>query len=639
MLITEAEPGAARQAALDRWLQTFSPQETQSWHVPADFDEGGSWAGLQDLLSSLLPQLRSTAPGLMRKHAYELCNVLPSLRRELDVQSFALTDNAMGEEKVRHYAPDRAFRIVHGLIDLLAAWHPHAPASRWVLALDGFDRASNIVRYFAQQLVRRRGAALHLTLVLSVSPGRGEEAAAQFQPLGVSLSRVRLELPPGTGATLSAGEAAQRAEEIEQRTGLSVSELEPHLPSLVSLWRKAGREDKLARARAWAMSLAIHRGLYDDAMRHGAALADKLELLRQQSHKLYWGTVFNLIYGHMAQREPEQALALALKVEPLVDLPEMRIRLFYNLAMLHARFLPRSDLAKAEEYLDAAVKELDQADLPEDQKHFVYVFNRNGLALVRLKQGRLQDAISLCQLGFKRLTEELAADRHKLHRSVLLYNIAQVYSGLGEHEAALSHYTAAIQLDPNYSEYYNERGAILMKQGQFDAAVKDLQKALQLSPPYPEVRINLGQCYRLEGKLAEAVEEYTCALDLDPNNAAALRGRGGAYDDLGQAGPAMADYNLALKLDPAQPIVLASRAILHYSAGKLHESLEDLDLAVSLAPKMPDLYRNRAVALFELGRPQEAVRDLQLYLQCEPQAEDRPEIEARIRAAQAAPRA
>jgi tetratricopeptide (TPR) repeat protein len=305
------------------------------------------------------------------------------------------------------------------------------------------------------------------------------------------------------------------------------------------------------------------------------------------------------------------------------DLP----RCYYLLAMLHARFLPAPDLARAEDYLQRGLGLVAEADMPEPDRHFLSVFIMNGLALVRLRQRRVPEALELCRAGVSRLNQHLDAHQHRLHRSVLLFNIAQVHAQIGPYEDALSYFTQAMAMDPNYSEYYNDRGAVSFRMDRLAEAESDYLRATELSPPYAEVWVNLGQCYRVMDRMQDAVAAYSRALDLDPTSTLATVGRADAYSVLGHVELALSDYERALAMDPAQPLVLASRAILHYDTGRLVDAVEDLDAAVALAPDVADLYQNRAVALRELGRSGEAAEDLNRYLSLSPDAEDRAQVQ------------
>ncbi|MBN9682610.1 MULTISPECIES: tetratricopeptide repeat protein [unclassified Corallococcus] len=636
LVVVEAAPGDGRQELLARWLREGGSQAARTWHVTADFNEQGPWAGLRGVLADLLGDIEQNAPELLERHSYELCTILPMLRHKMEVRGFSLTDVARGDEKVRHYPPDRAFRVVQGVINLLTTWRALAPAGRWVFVFDAFEHASTLGKLFVSELLRRRGQSLQVTVVLAVAPGTGEEQIPPLQMHTAEVSRVRLDLAPSSEAPMSPATAARLAEELEQRMAKDPAEHEAHLPAVLKYWKQSQRDDMWRKSLALALNLAIHRGTYADAMRYGAGVLGELDLLAKEAPKLYRSALFSLMYGYIAAGEPARALQIVMRLDPGVESPETCIRLDYNLAMLHSRFLPQPDYDRAERYLQDALKEIERSSLPEGEKHFAHVFNRNGLAYVRMRQRRPQEAIELCKQGFERLSEHLHPERHKLHRSVLLYNIAQVYAGLDMVEQAISQITLAMEMDPNYSEYYNERGSLFLKSGRPDKALADFRKAIDCSPPYAEVWINLAQCYRAMNRPQQAVQAFSEALDLAPNNLLALRGRADCHDDLGLSEQAIADYSAALALSPAQPGLLANRAILRYASGQIAEAAADLDAAIRHAPQMADLYRNRAIALFDLGREEDAVRDCQTYLRMAPEAEDRQEIEARLHATQRA---
>ncbi len=125
---------------------------------------------------------------------------------------------------------------------------------------------------------------------------------------------------------------------------------------------------------------------------------------------------------------------------------------------------------------------------------------------------------------------------------MLQYNLARTNAQLGRHAQAIEHFNAAIELDPNYSESYNERGAVYFGMGLVDAAERDYRHAIELSPLCAEAWTNLGQCLRAMGRMEEAVSAYSRALGLDPSCALALTGRADAHSALEHAGLALADY-------------------------------------------------------------------------------------------------
>ena len=631
VVVVAAEAGQSRRAALQQWLAEAQQSGARTWLLSCDCAQGGIWAGVADLLLDLVPRIRERAPHLLEKHSYELCLAVPSLRRSMTVRNPNLTESVSAEEKVRNYPVDRAYRSLHGLIDLLDAWHQIDDAP-WAIACDNYDRTTGFIHRFFGELMRRRGRQLRLTLLVAVAPDMTETALQRF-PSIVTTQAVRLNLSDAEDATVSPALMRHEARVLEQQVEADAIARETYLPRLIHYWQQSDTPEKALRWQVEAMHLYIHRGLYEAANMYSAEVEDNLERLYGEDRDLYDLGVSSLFFCYVPLGQPERAHTLLQ--EKLLDRavnPRQRARTYYLMAMLYARFLKANDLALAEEYLNESIDLLSDADLPQDEREFSIVFSMNGLAFVRLRQRRPEDAVALCRTGIERLNAHLRPDQHRLHRSVLLYNVAQVYAIIGPYEDALAYFSAAMEMDPHYSEYYNERGTVYFKLERFDEAERDYLTAITLSPPYAEVWTNLGQCYRAMERMEDAAAAYSTALDLDPETALALAGRADAYAALGQSTAALADFDAALALDPAQPALRAARAVVAYEAGRIHEALDDLNTAIALAPQMPELYQNRAVALADLGRIGEAGDDLATYLRLAPAAEDRQDVVAQLAA-------
>src|SRR5215213_10712190 len=120
--VLEAADGEARDAVVARWLAQQRASGASAWRVRCAPSVEGPWSGLDALIEQIVPRVREQAPELLARHAHELCLVLPSLTSEL-VFPQSLTDTVDDDEKTRNYAADRAYRGLHGLIDLIDAWH------------------------------------------------------------------------------------------------------------------------------------------------------------------------------------------------------------------------------------------------------------------------------------------------------------------------------------------------------------------------------------------------------------------------------------------------------------------------------------------------------------------------------------
>lgn len=624
----EAPPGRQRHDALIE--EARSVDEAEDWWVlDCHFEHGGPWAGIRKLFETLVPAVEKHRPDLVRDHDYELVHVLPELRKSLEVRNPTLTDTAAAEEKTRNYPADRAFRIVHGLIDFLDAWRQEARSGRWVLACDHVEHLSHIGRYFMRELWRRRGEAWDLVLILGTAPGA---AAAVGTELGLGELEIvaRHELA-ADAAPAADPEAARRVlRSLEEAFGDDQVEIQIYLPELIRLSREAGDERRAFRWRYAGLEIYNTLGFYDDALAYGAGLAAEAERLQPGNVDLHWSIFVKEFMSLAGLGRPQEAYELAMPWYRRIESIEPQGQLCYLLAMLHGRFLDERDYGLAEELLDRGIEFLENADLPPHELHFQVVFNRNGLAMLRTFQKRLDEALALCRDGLARLEAHLEPDAHRLHRSVLYYNMAQVYAHTGALPEALESFTAAMEMDPNYSEYYNERGNILLKAGRLEEALADYHRALELSPPYYELYANLGQCYRLLGRFEEALWAYGRSLDLVPAQEVALLGRAQTLEQLGSTQGALEDYDAVVAFSPDQWQARAARAVLLYELGEREASRDDLDRAIEQAPEVADLYQNRAVVLADLGSTDQAIADLTTYLQLSPDAVDREEVTAQI---------
>ena len=92
------------------------------------------------------------------------------------------------------------------------------------------------------------------------------------------------------------------------------------------------------------------------------------------------------------------------------------------------------------------------------------------------------------------------------------------YSFKGDLEAAIRECCAAIRIDPDFGNPYNDIGSYLIKLGRHQDAIAWLQKAM--AAPRYEPRhyphVNLARVYAKQGKVHEAIAELRQALRIEP---------------------------------------------------------------------------------------------------------------------------
>jgi tetratricopeptide (TPR) repeat protein len=629
VVLLEAQPGAARTALLREAMALLPASEKTL--LACAFHRRGPYSGLAEALEEEIQRL--DAPDVLREHDYEIAAVLPSLGRKLGVRNRPLTDVAEGDELVRNYPIDRAYRLVSGLVDFFAeSRHRTQRDGGWILGCDEYDDAGAMVRRFVRELLRRKGQALGVRAILAVAPGQALRCRDELEAGGVvEVEIVRVELELEAAPTLDPDASRHRAMELERRIGDDPLLRETHLAELAAAWEQAGGIQRALRY--WSLGLGVlnHAGLYEDALRYGRRVLERIDELCGEDEDLRWSTVGNLFHAYVATGNVSEGLRIVHEEgRAKLRTPALQVRVLYVLAMLEARYLPERNLDLAATYLLQAQALLRTAPMTDADRAFLEVFLANGLALVRHRQGRSHEAVALCEAGAETLTARLGTERHRLHRSVLHYNAAQVYAAIGAYDDAIREFSSASELDPAYSEYFNDRGSARLKKGDLLGARDDYERAITLSPPYAEVRTNLGQCHRLLGAHEAAVAAYSAALDLEPNDLLALEGRADAYEALGTLDLALADAHRLVALLPTSTAALGNRARLRFERGDLEGALADLDTAIALDDAVPGLRYNRAFALAAAGRADAAARDLRTYLALAPDAADRAEVLAEL---------
>ena len=136
---------------------------------------------------------------------------------------------------------------------------------------------------------------------------------------------------------------------------------------------------------------------------------------------------------------------------------------------------------------------------------------------------------------------------------------------------AISDYTKAIELDPNYHQAYFNRGNAKFRLKDMSGAIADYTKAIELNPDNAKYYRSRGDAsYSLNKLVTSAIEDYNKAIELDPDNARAYHVRGGLKGLFGNYYGGIADITKAIELNP-------DNARAYHDRGNLKESLGDLD--------------------------------------------------------------
>jgi lipoprotein NlpI len=134
-------------------------------------------------------------------------------------------------------------------------------------------------------------------------------------------------------------------------------------------------------------------------------------------------------------------------------------------------------------------------------------------------------------------------------------------------------------------EYFNH-GVAYSKQGNWPQAISDFTKAIEINPNFPEAYYNRGTAYFHKGSYDQAILDLTKAIELNPNFAYAYNGRGVAYGFKGSYNQAISDYTKAVGLNPSFAYAYKNRASAYYHKQEYDKAWVDVRKTEELGEKV-----------------------------------------------------
>ncbi len=169
------------------------------------------------------------------------------------------------------------------------------------------------------------------------------------------------------------------------------------------------------------------------------------------------------------------------------------------------------------------------------------------------------------------------------------------------YEDAIHYFSKVIEIDPNYSEAYNDRGSAYRLLEKYNEAVEDYSKAIMLKKTAIYYN-NRGSVKMKLEKYAEAIDDYTAAIILDSSYYIAINNRGVAKIEIKNYLGAINDFTLCLQKKKDYYAAISNRGIAYYKAKKYKEAIVDFDTIISINPSDATAYLHR-------GNTKEMIRD------------------------------
>lgn len=196
---------------------------------------------------------------------------------------------------------------------------------------------------------------------------------------------------------------------------------------------------------------------------------------------------------------------------------------------------------------------------------------------------------------------------HKRAYTAYLQGVAAQYRE--DFPVAISHYNKAIELYPQFTHAYVERGDSYIEVGQLSDAIRDYDRALEIDPKLTDTYLNRGITHCKNGDFDLGISDFDSALDIDPGTIEAHLNKGVAFGDKGDYALAIQNLQVALKLDP-RPEIHRALGNAYGNSGDLERAIESYASVIELVPNDEFCHYDRAEVFLRQGEWDSARADL-----------------------------
>jgi tetratricopeptide (TPR) repeat protein len=222
--------------------------------------------------------------------------------------------------------------------------------------------------------------------------------------------------------------------------------------------------------------------------------------------------------------------------------------------------------------------------------------------------------------------------RHGVKHPLVYHNLGVISQRRGDHRRAVTHFRAAIRLQPKYGPSRLLIGSSLLALGNNAEAARELERAVNLLPDEPQARLLLARAYEGSGDRLAAVKEYQKLVEIAPREAEYAYQLGGAYMKLSEW-----CYQRIARLDSKSARLSQSLGQEYLAQGKYDMAIGAYQQAARSDPKLPEIHLALALTYLELKRYDDAMAEIELELKLVPESKTAREAKKKIEAAKTAP--
>jgi len=177
-----------------------------------------------------------------------------------------------------------------------------------------------------------------------------------------------------------------------------------------------------------------------------------------------------------------------------------------------------------------------------------------------------------------------------------------VFGEEGRLEEAISHFSEALRLNPDYAKAHLSMGIALGRQGKIEGAVSHFSEALRLNPGLAGAHLGMGVALRRQGKINQAIDHFSEALRLNPDLAEPYFHLGNMLLQQGRIKKSIKLFSEALRLNPNYVEAHNNMGVALYQHGSINEAIKHFSRALQIKPDYVDAKKNMGVVLTQEGR-------------------------------------
>jgi tetratricopeptide (TPR) repeat protein len=123
-------------------------------------------------------------------------------------------------------------------------------------------------------------------------------------------------------------------------------------------------------------------------------------------------------------------------------------------------------------------------------------------------------------------------------------------SNLNKSDEAIKSYDNAIEINPQRSEAWSNKGLVLYHLNKSDEAITAFDKAIEINPRDSDAWKNTGATLGNLNRYEEAVKAYDKAIEINPQDSDAWYNKGITLAKLGKFDEAIKAYDKATEINP-----------------------------------------------------------------------------------------